>query len=56
MTRGTVGTRNLNQVLQQLVNPPSPDKPEVVRGGMTFRVGDAEAAATRSYHSTEERL
>jgi exodeoxyribonuclease V alpha subunit len=40
MTRGAVGTRNLNQVLQQLVNPPSPDKPEVVRGGMTFRVGD----------------
>jgi exodeoxyribonuclease V alpha subunit len=40
MTRGVVGTRNFNQVLQQLINPPSPDKPEVSRGGMTFRVGD----------------
>ena len=40
MTRGAVGTRNFNQVLQQLINPPSPDKPEVSRGGMTFRVGD----------------
>ncbi|MCU0565379.1 MAG: ATP-dependent RecD-like DNA helicase [Oculatellaceae cyanobacterium Prado106] len=40
MTRGTVGTRNLNQVLQQLINPPQADKPELVRGGMTLRVGD----------------
>jgi exodeoxyribonuclease V alpha subunit len=40
MTRGTVGTRNFNQVLQQLINPPSPDKAEVSRGGMIFRVGD----------------
>lgn len=40
MTRGAVGTRNFNQVLQQLINPPSPDKPEVSRGGMIFRVGD----------------
>jgi exodeoxyribonuclease V alpha subunit len=40
MTRGDVGTRNLNQVLQQLVNPPSPQKAEITRGGMTLRVGD----------------
>lgn len=40
MTRGSVGTRNFNQVLQQLINPPSPDKAEVSRGGMIFRVGD----------------
>jgi exodeoxyribonuclease V alpha subunit len=40
MTRGVVGTRNFNQVLQQLINPPSPDKPEVTRGGSTLRVGD----------------
>ncbi|XGW00384.1 MAG: ATP-dependent RecD-like DNA helicase [Leptolyngbya sp. BL-A-14] len=40
MTRGTVGTRHLNTVLQQLVNPPSPTKAELVRGGMTLRVGD----------------
>jgi exodeoxyribonuclease V alpha subunit len=40
MTRGAVGTRNFNQVLQQLINPPSPDKAEVSRGGTIFRVGD----------------
>jgi exodeoxyribonuclease V alpha subunit len=40
MTRGEVGTRHLNQVLQQLINPPSSEKAELVRGGMTLRVGD----------------
>ncbi|MBE9180263.1 ATP-dependent RecD-like DNA helicase [Oculatella sp. LEGE 06141] len=40
MSRGEVGTRNLNQVLQQLINPPSPQKAEITRGGMTLRVGD----------------
>ena len=35
-----VGTRSLNQVLQKLLNPPSPNKAEVVRGGTTLRVGD----------------
>jgi exodeoxyribonuclease V alpha subunit len=39
-TRGVVGTRNLNQVIQNLLNPPSPNKAEVVRGGTTLRVGD----------------
>jgi exodeoxyribonuclease V alpha subunit len=39
-TRGVVGTRNLNQVLQNLLNPPSPNKAEVVRGGTILRVGD----------------
>jgi exodeoxyribonuclease V alpha subunit len=40
MTRGDVGTRMLNQALQQLINPPAPNKAEIVRGGMTLRVGD----------------
>jgi exodeoxyribonuclease V alpha subunit len=40
MTRGAIGTRNFNLVLQQLINPASPDKAEVFRRGMTFRVGD----------------
>ena len=40
MSRGDVGTRMLNQVLQQLINPPSASKAEIVRGGMTLRVGD----------------
>jgi exodeoxyribonuclease V alpha subunit len=41
MTRGDVGTRMLNQVLQQVINPPAPHKTEIVRGGMTLRVGDS---------------
>lgn len=40
MTRGVIGTRNMNLVLQQLINPPSPDKAEITRGGNTLRVGD----------------
>ncbi len=40
MTRGEVGTRNLNTVLQQLINPPSSDKAEINRGGSILRVGD----------------
>ncbi len=40
LTRGLVGTRNLNQVLQNLLNPARSDKAEVVRGGITLRVGD----------------
>lgn len=37
---GETGTRNLNTVLQQIINPPSRDKIEIVRGEMTLRVGD----------------
>ncbi|WP_346294147.1 SF1B family DNA helicase RecD2 [Sphaerothrix gracilis] len=40
MSRGEVGTRQLNQTLQQLLNPPSPVKAEIVRAGMTLREGD----------------
>ena len=30
----------LNQVLQQLINPPAGNKAELVRGGITLREGD----------------
>jgi exodeoxyribonuclease V alpha subunit len=43
MTRGVVGTRNLNKVLQQLINPPSEDKAELVRGDSILRVSDCFA-------------
>ena len=49
MTRGLVGTRNLNNVLQQLINPPSPEKIEVTRGGTIFRVGDRVIQLTNDY-------
>lgn len=40
MSRGLVGTRNLNAVLQQLINPPTSGKVEINRGGMILRHGD----------------
>ena len=40
MTRGLVGTRNLNKVLQELINPPGKNKPEMTWGDKTLRVTD----------------
>jgi exodeoxyribonuclease V alpha subunit len=50
MTRGEVGTRHLNQELQALINPPSTDKAEVVRGGTTLRVGDRVIQQVNDYN------
>lgn len=49
MSRGLVGTRNLNQVLQELINPPSADKVEIARGGIKLRVGDRVIQQTNDY-------
>jgi exodeoxyribonuclease V alpha subunit len=49
MTRELVGTRNLNNVLQELINPKSPDKVEITRGGMTLQVGDRVIQRTNDY-------
>ena len=49
MSRGLVGTRNLNTVLQELINPKSPDKVEITRGGITLRVGDRVIQQTNDY-------
>ncbi len=48
MTRGLVGTRNLNQALQQLLNPPG--QPELSYGGMTLRVGDRVIQQVNDYN------
>ncbi|WP_250126637.1 ATP-dependent RecD-like DNA helicase [Chroococcidiopsis sp. CCMEE 29] len=50
MTRGEVGTRNLNAVLQELLNPPRPDKGELIRGGMKLRVGDRVIQQVNDYN------
>ncbi len=49
MTRGLLGTRNLNRVLQQRNLPPSPNKNEVVRGASIFREGDRVIQLTNDY-------
>ena len=40
MTRGSLGTANLNRVIQQRANPPADHKPELQVGERLFRVGD----------------
>ncbi|TFI55086.1 ATP-dependent RecD-like DNA helicase [Mastigocladus laminosus UU774] len=50
MARGLVGTRNLNNVLQQLINPPSPEKVEITRGGTILRTGDRVIQQTNDYN------
>jgi exodeoxyribonuclease V alpha subunit len=49
MTRGEVGTRNLNTVLQQILNPPHSSKAELNRGGMKLRVGDRVIQQVNDY-------
>ncbi|MEH2052930.1 MAG: ATP-dependent RecD-like DNA helicase [Nostoc sp.] len=58
MTRGVVGTRNLNTVLQQLINPPSPDKVEINRGGNLLREGDVcdKPLRASTHYPVDQRL
>jgi len=48
-TRGEVGTRQLNTMLQQVLNPPKPGKVELVRGGSVMRVGDRVIQQVNDY-------
>ncbi len=50
MTRGLVGTRNLNKVLQQLINPPSEYKEELVRGDSILRTSDRVMQLRNDYN------
>jgi exodeoxyribonuclease V alpha subunit len=48
-TRGEVGTRQLNAMLQQVLNPHAPGKVELTRGGTTLRVGDRVIRQVNDY-------
>jgi exodeoxyribonuclease V alpha subunit len=48
MNRSELGVRNLNAVLQQVLNPPA-HQPEVQRFGSTFRVGDKVMQTENNY-------
>ena len=50
MTRGVVGTRNLNKVLQQLINPSAEAKEELTRGDSILRVGDRVMQLKNDYN------
>ena len=47
--KGQTGTWGLNAMLQQRLNPPSPDKREHKRGEYTFRVGDRVMQIKNNY-------
>ncbi len=50
-TRKTeVGTVYLNEILQQSLNPPAPDKPEHTSRSRTFRLGDKVMHIKNNYH------
>ena len=48
-TRGEMGTRNLNTLLQQALNPRGPNKMELARGGSVLRVGDRVIQQVNDY-------
>jgi RecD/TraA family predicted helicase len=50
MTRGLVGTFNLNKVLQQLINPAAEDKDELARGDSILRTGDRVMQLKNDYN------
>ncbi len=50
MNRGMLGTANINQLLQQALNPPGDwQKPECERYGLTFRQGDKVIQTRNNY-------
>ncbi len=48
-TRGDVGTRQLNTLLQQVLNPQVSGKTELARGGSVLRVGDRVIQQVNDY-------
>jgi exodeoxyribonuclease V alpha subunit len=48
-TRGEIGTRQLNTMLQQLLNPPRQGKIELTRAGNILRVGDRVIQQVNDY-------
>ncbi|GAB4567671.1 MAG: ATP-dependent RecD-like DNA helicase [Anaerolineae bacterium] len=49
MHRGQIGVGQLNALLQQALNPPSPRKPERLIGGRAFRLGDRVMQIRNNY-------
>jgi exodeoxyribonuclease V alpha subunit len=50
MQRGIIGTRNLNSIIQGIVNPPQPDKAEKQYGSIIYRVGDRVMQLKNDYN------
>lgn len=54
MRKGLLGVARLNTILQQYINPPSPDKAEKEHGGIIFREGDKVMQVKNSYQTEWE--
>ena len=54
--RNLNGSEELNARLQQLLNPPSPKKPEIVRGRRVLRLGDKVMQVKNDYDIPYESL
>lgn len=51
MRKGNLGMESLNKILQEQLNPPSPDKKETKRGEVIFRVGDKVMQIKNNYEA-----
>lgn len=49
MTKGSLGTANLNKVIQEKINPARAGKAQLVLGGRTFREGDRVIQKRNNY-------
>ncbi|MBD5470265.1 MAG: ATP-dependent RecD-like DNA helicase [Lachnospiraceae bacterium] len=49
MRKGPLGVETLNGILQQYLNPPSPEKTELVHGDGVFRLGDKVMQIKNNY-------
>jgi exodeoxyribonuclease V alpha subunit len=50
MRKGDTGVYHLNSMLQQRLNPPGPDKPQKLAGGVAYRVGDRIMQVKNDYN------
>ena len=53
--KGPLGTEAMNELLQQLLNPPMPGKPELKRGSRVWRQGDKVMQICNDYDILYER-
>jgi exodeoxyribonuclease V alpha subunit len=49
MTKGSLGTQNLNQLIQSNLNPPTPEKAQITMGDKVLRVGDRVIQRRNNY-------
>ena len=49
MRKGALGVERLNQILQNHLNPPSPEKKEKEAGGIIYRTGDKVMQIRNNY-------